>query len=267
MTHAGVEPSGRRAGVEHEEQDSKGQQANSEQQEAPRAARGPHVHSNPARPATRRLQALHCGAIPIIFQVAGLPDYAGLYGDFPHVNASKRGWQQQVERIMRNDSYYRELLHAPESSCSCRRPRTRARGRSDNRPNTRIARARGLALPLGSIWSQPLTQIESRTRDSTAGACRVVSAWLAVLAELPPRRGPPRGAPLVPLRLVGRRHAASGARACGDVAALCLLRRRGAAHCKNGARAASQPRQAPPLTPPRHSPTHCSQARCRIHWC
>jgi hypothetical protein len=57
------------------------------------------------------LAALRCGAIPLLYQINGLPDYASLYGPFPHINASRLGWQQEVEQVMRNDSYYHELLH------------------------------------------------------------------------------------------------------------------------------------------------------------
>lgn len=57
------------------------------------------------------LQALVCGAIPIIYQIQGLPDYKSMYGEFPHINASKIGWQRKVELVMHNDSYYHYLLY------------------------------------------------------------------------------------------------------------------------------------------------------------
>lgn len=51
-----------------------------------------------------------CGAIPIIFTVDGLPDYEAELGPFPHVNATKRGWLQEVSRIVLDDDYYRDML-------------------------------------------------------------------------------------------------------------------------------------------------------------
>lgn len=56
------------------------------------------------------IQALKCGAIPILYQIGGLPDYRSLYGIFPHINASQPGWHQRVQAVMRNDSYYKALL-------------------------------------------------------------------------------------------------------------------------------------------------------------
>jgi len=44
------------------------------------------------------IQALECGAIPIIYQVGGLPDYRDLFGDFPHVNASVAGCSASSRR-------------------------------------------------------------------------------------------------------------------------------------------------------------------------
>ena len=51
-----------------------------------------------------------CGAIPIIFTAGGLPDYGAEVGPFPSVNASRRGWLREVQRIMRDDAYYRAKL-------------------------------------------------------------------------------------------------------------------------------------------------------------
>ena len=69
------------------------------------------------------LMALRCGAIPIIYQIDGLPDYRSLYGDFPHVNASRRGWQQEVEQLMRNDTAYREFVHRWRQQHRAQQPR------------------------------------------------------------------------------------------------------------------------------------------------
>ena len=51
-----------------------------------------------------------CGAIPIIHQTAGLPDYYAELGYFPNVNASERGWLREAQRLMENDTHYHALL-------------------------------------------------------------------------------------------------------------------------------------------------------------
>jgi hypothetical protein len=60
---------------------------------------------------TNLYNALDCGAIPIIHQIGGVPDYEGIYGFFPHVNASKPGWLEECRRIMRDDAYYERRLY------------------------------------------------------------------------------------------------------------------------------------------------------------
>jgi hypothetical protein len=59
-----------------------------------------------------------CGAIPIIFTAGGLPDYGAEVGPFPSVNASRRGWLREVQRIMRDDAYYRAKLEHFVGECS-----------------------------------------------------------------------------------------------------------------------------------------------------
>ena len=51
-----------------------------------------------------------CGAIPIVKAPRGVPDYVGLFGRFPYVNASRPGWLDEVRRILTDDAYYRRLL-------------------------------------------------------------------------------------------------------------------------------------------------------------
>ena len=64
--------------------------------------------------------AFECGAIPLIVQVDGTPDYASLFGRFPHINASRPSWLRVVARIMRSDAYYasflRDGMHAGNAS-------------------------------------------------------------------------------------------------------------------------------------------------------
>ena len=40
-----------------------------------------------------------CRAIPLLHQVAGVPDYRGLFGVFPHINASRPGWMRIVQQV------------------------------------------------------------------------------------------------------------------------------------------------------------------------
>ncbi len=55
---------------------------------------------------TNLCRAWECGAVPIILPIGGLPDYESLYGKFPHVDASQRGWLDKVRRIMTDDKFY-----------------------------------------------------------------------------------------------------------------------------------------------------------------
>lgn len=56
------------------------------------------------------LDALRCGAIPIIARVQGVPDYRRLYGSFPHVDASRASWLENVRHIMSDNATYRAAL-------------------------------------------------------------------------------------------------------------------------------------------------------------
>ena len=51
-----------------------------------------------------------CGAIPIVRTRRGQPDYTAAYGDLPLVDAGKRGWMNEVRKLMTSDDYYTSFL-------------------------------------------------------------------------------------------------------------------------------------------------------------
>lgn len=63
-----------------------------------------------------------CGAIPILLQVEGTPDYAGLYGAFPHVNASRPDWLHVVKRLMHSDDAYEAFIRDGLAAASQAQP-------------------------------------------------------------------------------------------------------------------------------------------------
>ena len=64
------------------------------------------------------LHAFECGAIPIIKTVDGHPNYAGILGTFPSIDAGVPGWLEIVRKSMLDDAYYLQLRNAPWSFAS-----------------------------------------------------------------------------------------------------------------------------------------------------
>lgn len=56
--------------------------------------------------------AFVCGAIPIVRTRNGQPDYVSTFGNIPVVDAAQPGWMDIVQKIMYNDSFYKEFLSA-----------------------------------------------------------------------------------------------------------------------------------------------------------
>ena len=68
------------------------------------------------------IHALECGAIPIIKTVDGHPNYAGILGTFPFIDAGRPGWIDIVRKGMFDDAYYLHLRTLPWSFVSSTMP-------------------------------------------------------------------------------------------------------------------------------------------------